>query len=91
MQDNPEIPSKVKDQAIVELDSGVPFLSDAQLKSAPEEAGTSKKETEAALDANETARINDLRAALAIVALTALLSLFFTTQIPNTQPGSAKP
>ncbi|MFF7169133.1 MFS transporter [Streptomyces pseudovenezuelae] len=90
VEDNPAVPSEVKKQATVELESGVPFLSDAQLKSALDEAGTDKAVTEAALDANEEARIDGLRAALAILAFTALLAMFFTSRIPNTPPRSAK-
>ncbi|MEV2210527.1 MFS transporter [Streptomyces sp. NPDC050997] len=84
---NQAIPADVKSQATVELESGVPFLSDAQLKSALDDAGTSPEVTQAALDANEAARLDGLRAALAILALTALLALFFTHRIPTTQPG----
>lgn len=47
--------------------------------------------TQAALDANATARIDGLRAALAILALASLTALFFTQRIPETQPGSARP
>ncbi|MEX1655404.1 MFS transporter [Streptomyces pseudovenezuelae] len=90
VEDNPAVPSEVKKQATVELESGVPFLSDAQLKSALDEAGTDKAVTEAALDANEEARIDGLRAALAILAFTALLAMFFTSRIPNTPPRSAR-
>ncbi|MET8895067.1 MFS transporter [Streptomyces albogriseolus] len=88
---NPDIPAEVKRQATVELESGVPFLSDADLKSALDEAGTSEKVAQAALDANEDARIDGLRAAVAILALAALLAMFFTSRIPPAQPASARP
>ncbi|MFM9692669.1 MFS transporter [Streptomyces europaeiscabiei] len=88
---NPAIPAEVKSQATVELQSGAPFLSDAQLKSALDEAGTSTDVTQAALDANADARIDGLRAALAILAFTALLAMFFTSRIPKTQPRSTAP
>ncbi|WP_416960768.1 MFS transporter [Streptomyces sp. Agncl-13] len=91
VEQNPAIPAEVKSQATVELQSGAPFLSDAQLKSAFEEAGTSTEVARAALDANTAARIDGLRAALAVLAFTALLSLFFTHRIPTTQPRSAEP
>ncbi|MFE1259366.1 MFS transporter [Streptomyces albogriseolus] len=91
VEQNPDIPAEVKKQATVELESGVPFLSDADLKSALDEAGTSEKVAQAALDANEDARIDGLRAAVAILALAALLAMFFTSRIPQTQPASAKP
>jgi Na+/melibiose symporter-like transporter len=88
---NPAVPAEVKSRATVELGSGVPFLSDADLKAALQEAGTGATVSQAALDANEDARINGLRAAVAILALAALLAMFFTSRIPNTQPRSTKP
>ncbi|MFE7276144.1 MFS transporter [Streptomyces sp. NPDC057623] len=91
VEQNPAVPAEVKSQATVELQSGVPFLSDAQLKSALDEVGTSTEVTQAALDANADARIDGLRAALAILAFTALLALFFTSRIPKTQPRSKEP
>ncbi|MEU4998158.1 MFS transporter [Streptomyces sp. NPDC021622] len=91
VEQNPAIPAEVKSQANVELQSGAPFLSDAQLKSALDEAGTSKEVTQAALDANADARIDGLRAALAILAFAALLAMFFTARIPKTQPRSTEP
>ncbi|QGZ52659.1 MFS transporter [Streptomyces sp. QHH-9511] len=85
---NPAIPAEAKSRATVELESGAPFLSDAQLKAALAEAGTPREVTQAALDANTDARIDGLRAALAILAFTALLAMFFTSRIPKTQPRS---
>ncbi|WP_371667245.1 MFS transporter [Streptomyces sp. NBC_00289] len=91
IEQNPAVPAKVKDQANVQLQSGAPFLSDAQLKTALADADASTEVTDAALDANAEARLDGLRAALAILALSALLALFFTHRIPTTQPGSTKP
>ncbi|HEY5835555.1 MFS transporter [Streptomyces sp.] len=91
IEQNPAIPAEVKSQATVELESGVPFLSDAQLKTALDKAGTSAEVSRAAIDANAAARLDGLRAALAILALAALLAMFFTQRIPKTQPRSAQP
>ncbi|MFD9029829.1 MFS transporter [Streptomyces sp. NPDC059567] len=91
VEQNAAIPAEVKNQAAVELQSGVPFLSDAQLKTALDEAGTSPEVTQAALDANAAARLDGLRAALAILALSSAVALFFTPRIPSTQPGSPRP
>ncbi|MEU0068952.1 MFS transporter [Streptomyces sp. NPDC006332] len=88
---NDAVPADVKSRASVELQSGVPFLSDAQLESALDDAGTSPEVTRAALDANDAARLDGLRAALAVLALTALLALFFTHRIPTTQPRGSEP
>ncbi|GAA2150265.1 MFS transporter [Kitasatospora kazusensis] len=87
---NPAIPDQVKSQATVRLESGVPFLSDAQLRTALDQAGTSTEVSRAALDANAAARLDGLRAALAILALTALLAMFFTQRIPTKQPRSTE-
>ncbi|MFE1923883.1 MFS transporter [Streptomyces asoensis] len=88
VEENPAVPDRVKTEADAQLSSGVPFLSDAQLKTALADADASAEVTDAALEANTEARIDGLRAALAVLALAALLSLFLTHRIPATQPGS---
>ncbi|MEU3068785.1 MFS transporter [Streptomyces sp. NPDC006906] len=90
IEQNPALPAEVRNQSSVQLQSGAPFLSDAQLKAALADAGANADVTGAALDANSEARIDGLRAALAILALSALVALFFSHRIPATQPGSAK-
>jgi MFS family permease len=82
VQQNPSIPPEVKSQASVELAGGVPFLSDADLRAALEDAGASQEVTQAALDVNEQARLAGLRSALAVLALIALLGLFSARRIP---------
>jgi EmrB/QacA subfamily drug resistance transporter len=89
VQDNPDVPDEVASQATVELSSGVPFLSDADLVAALQEAGASDELTAAVLDVNQQARVDGLRAALALLALIAVAALFFTGRIPERQPGSA--
>ncbi|MFH9550585.1 MFS transporter [Streptomyces sp. NPDC017435] len=89
IEQNPAVPEEVRTQANAQLQSGVPFLSDAQLRKALDDADASAEVTDAALDANTEARIDGLRAALAVLALSALLALFFTHRIPTVQPGSA--
>ncbi len=88
---NPAVPDSVTSQATVQLQSGAPFLSDAQLQTAFDEAGVNPELSQAALDANAEARLDGLRAALAILAFAALISLFFTQRIPSTQPRSPEP
>jgi MFS family permease len=83
------IPDRVKADAEVELAGGVPFISDADLEAALDEARVSPRATEAAIDAYRDARLDGLRAALAILAAAALGGLFFTQRIPTTQPGRA--
>ncbi|WP_328887930.1 MFS transporter [Streptomyces sp. NBC_00316] len=88
IEQNPAIPAEVKSQAAVELQSGVTFLSDAQLKTALDKAGMSEDVARAAMEANAEARLDGLRAAVAILALAAVLAMFFTSRIPTTQPRS---
>jgi hypothetical protein len=91
IEQNPAIPSQVKSQAQVELAGGVPFISDADLEDALDEANVSSESTDAALDAYREARISGLRAALAILAALAIVALFLTQRIPSTQPGGGPP
>jgi hypothetical protein len=90
IQASPDIPASVKEQATTELAGGVPFISDADLEDALEEAGVDSDVTQAALDANSDARLSGLRAALAILALLAVAALFFTPAIPRVQPGAGR-
>ncbi|MET9610719.1 MFS transporter [Streptomyces sp. NPDC006512] len=90
IEQNPAVPAQVKSEATVTLESGVPFMSDAQLKTALDEAGTSPEVTSAAIDANSAARLDGLRAALAILAFAALIAMFFTQRIP-TAPSTTPP
>ena len=83
------IPSRVKSNAKVELAGGVPFVSDADLEAALDDAHVSSRASDAALDGYRDARIDGLRSSLAILALLAVLALFFTQRIPTRQPGSA--
>ncbi len=85
---DPAVPADVKAMATVELQSGAAFLSDAQLRAALQEAGTSTDRIQATLDANAEARLVGLRAALVALALSAVLALFFTRRIPTAQPRS---
>jgi MFS family permease len=86
---NPDVPKQVSSQATVQLEAGVPFVSDAQLESALQEAGVPPKTAQAVLDANEQARVDGLRSSLALLAIIGLIGLFFTKRIPQRQPSAA--
>ena len=85
---NPDVPKDISSQASVELEAGVPFVSDAQLESALQEAGVPAKTAQAILDENQQARVDGLRSALALLAIIGFFGLFFTKRIPERQPGS---
>jgi hypothetical protein len=88
IQENPEVPPEVSSAAEVELAGGIPFVSNAQLESALDEAGVSSTEAEAILAENEAARIAALRASLSILALFAVVALYFTRMIPMEPVGT---
>jgi MFS family permease len=93
ISDNPDVPDNLAANAQTELSSGVPFVSDADLEAALEDAGVSAKTSAEIVDENAQARIDGLRAALSVLALFALLALAFTRGIPTEPPGgsSAEP
>ena len=84
------IPATAKEQAAVELAGGVPFVSDADLEAALDEAAVDPATTEAALDAYSEARLAGLRSALAILAVLAIVALFLAQGIPIRQPGKTE-
>ncbi|HET9250229.1 MAG TPA: MFS transporter, partial [Actinomycetota bacterium] len=88
IEQNPDVPPEVTAEAQVELAGGIPFVSNADLEVALEEAGASDEVTQAVVEENEQARLDGLKVALAALALIALVGLFFTTRIPTRQPGS---
>ena len=86
--ENPDVPQEVSSHASVELESGAPFISDADLQSALEEAGVSQQASDAVLEEYGIARVDGLRTALALLALFSVVALFFTRRVPTQQPGA---
>jgi MFS family permease len=90
IQNNPAVPANIKSQAQTQLASGVPFLSDKDLQAALEKANVPKEAADAIVQENATARIDALRSSLSVIAVIALIALFFSLSIPTTQPGAAR-
>jgi MFS family permease len=88
IQENPDVPPEVSSAAGVELAGGIPFVSNAQLETALEEAGVSSDQAEVILAENEQARINGLRASLSVLAVFVVLALYFTRLIPMEPVGT---
>jgi len=86
--DNPDVPNEVVSQADTQLASGAPFISDADLEAALQDAGVDPSTTQAVVDENGQARVDGLRSALALLALIGVIALFFTKRIPTHQPGA---
>ncbi len=86
---NPAIPNEMSSKAQVELSSGIPFVSDADLKAALQQANVPPETAQAIVNVNASSRINGLRASLGVLALVALIALAFTRRLPTTQPAEA--
>ena len=90
VQQNDAIPATAKEQAETELAGGVPFVYDADLEIALDEADVAPATADAALAAYGEARLAGLRAALAILAVLTIVALFLAERIPRTPVGSAE-
>ena len=90
IEHNPQVPSRVSEQASVQLAGGVPFVSDADLQTALDQAGVSSQASQAIIEENQQARLDGLRTALIALAVITLLALFATRRIPTRPPGSAQ-
>jgi MFS family permease len=88
IEQNPDVPAEVTTAATVELAAGIPFVSDAQLRTALDDSGVTATTTDAIVEENATARLNGLRSSLVVLAIIALIGLFFTRKIPTEQPAS---
>jgi hypothetical protein len=88
-QENPAIPEQVKTQASVQLAGGVPFLSDADLQTALDQAAVPPQVAGVAVEINRDARVDGLQSALTVLALFALVGLFAARRIPDRPQRSA--
>lgn len=91
VQENEAIPQDLSSQAQVELAGGIPFISNDDLSEALTGAGITGDTADEIIKENEESRIAGLRASLFVLALLALLALFFSRGIPRRQPGAAEP
>jgi MFS family permease len=86
---NPAVPTDLSSKAQTELTSGVPFISDADLKAALNDAGVKGATADAIVDENTQARLDGLRASLSLLAVLAIVALLFSRSLPTT-PMSAE-
>ena len=88
--DNPDVPDRVVSQAEVQLTSGVPFLSDKDLEAVLDEANVRPSVADTIVDENAEARIDGLRAALAVLALLSILAVIGGRRLPKVQPNDPR-
>ena len=75
--------SELAAQAEVELSSGIPFVSDADLEEGLTDAGVPADTADAIAEEYADARLRGLRAAISVLALIALIALLFTRRLPE--------
>jgi MFS family permease len=80
---DPDVPDQVATTAATELSSGVPFVSDAQLRTALEDAHVPPETADAIVADNEDARLVALRMSLGVLAIIAILALFASRRLPD--------
>ncbi|MEV6061431.1 MFS transporter [Nocardia asteroides] len=83
IENNPSVPASVQQQATTDLAGGVPFLSDAQLEDALDQAGIEGSTAQAIVAVNSDSRLEALQVAFAVTAVLAILALFGTGLIPR--------
>jgi MFS family permease len=88
IEHNPDVPKEVASKAQVALAGGIPFLSDKDLETALDEAGVPPKTADAIVDENANARLDGLRTSLSLLAIVALIALFFSRRLPTQQPSA---
>jgi MFS family permease len=88
VENNPAVPAEVTSAATVELSAGIPFVSDADLETALDDAGVPAATADAIVEENADARLDALRTSLSVLALVALVALFSSRRIPTDQPAA---
>ncbi len=88
LADSPEVQDSVKAQISTQLVGSVPFISDAQLRVALDDAGVSQADADAIAEINATARLEALQVAFALAGMVAIGALFVTGRVPKVPPGS---
>jgi Na+/melibiose symporter-like transporter len=80
---NPDVPPQVTSKATVQMESGIPFVSDSQLRSELQTTDLPPTTQDAIVAENASARLIGLRSALWLVALLIVVGLFFTGMLPR--------
>ena len=80
---NPAVPADVVSQASSTLESGIPFVSDADLQKHLATTSLSPEAQAAIVDENAAARLVGLRVALSVVALVIVVAIGFARLLPT--------
>jgi hypothetical protein len=88
LENNTDVPESVIESAPVQLAAGVPFMSDADLEAALEDANVPPSTADAIMEENTAARVQALQVSFGLLALFAVGALFVTGRLPQTQAVS---
>jgi MFS family permease len=88
---NSAIPPEVVSHATVELEAGIPFISDADLRKGLATTSLPPPAQDAIVAENASARLVGLRTALSVVALVIVIALFLARMLPATPVGADPP
>ncbi|MFM8237018.1 MAG: MFS transporter [Actinomycetota bacterium] len=91
LQADPAVPKDFVTAVETRLDRGVPFASDAQVRSALAAEGVPEATIEATVESNAEARLVGLRSALAVLAVLALLAIAGTGGLPTAPLTAGRP
>ena len=91
VSNNSAIPPEVVSHASVELEAGIPFISDADLKKGLATTSLPPATQDAIVAENASARLVGLRTALSVVALVIVVALFFARMLPVVPVGADGP
>jgi MFS family permease len=80
---NPAIPTEAVSRATVELEAGIPFISDTELRKQLSTTSLSPEAQDAIVAENATARLEGLRVALSVVAVVITVALFLARMLPQ--------
>ena len=80
---NPAVPADVTAKATVQLENGIPFISDSELRTGLASTDLTPAAQDAIVAENASARLIGLRSALWLVALLIVVGLFFTGMLPR--------
>jgi EmrB/QacA subfamily drug resistance transporter len=89
VQENPRISPQVRAQVERQTEAGVPVVPVDQVEQTAVEQGVAPQEATAIADHYGDAQLDALRLSIGAVALVALLSLFFTRDLPGRAPPAA--
>ncbi len=81
---NPDIPAPAKETIVANVEEGIDVVPVDDVEQAAREGGLRPDQARAVADDYGDAQLDALRLSLGAVALAALLSLWFTRQLPST-------